>query len=439
MAPHAFLAAGAVALGFALQIANGHYQPVALALLTCAFALCAKGVFSLGSSAEAAGTARHTLRVILAAGIAAQAVALFIATPGVYLDVPARLALFRTGVVLEAALIWAGATGVRRCGRLWFPALLVVHLALGVWMIRASPSPHIDVVTVHREAIAALMHGHDPYQVTFENIYAADLSRYNPQDVVGGRVQFGYPYPPLSLLLAVPGQMAAGDYRYAELAALIIGAGAIGYASPGVISKLAATLLLTTPRGFFVLEQGWTEPIVVLFLGMSVFLLVRKSSRAAYAVGLLLVTKQYLLLAGAPLLRLVLQERKWRRFIGTAAAVAVIVTLPLALWHPRAFIGSVVLLQLREPFRSDSLSYLSWVSSMGLGAGSFVWSIAAAGIALSAGMIRTPNTPAGFAATLALSSFAAFMFGSKAFCNYYFVVIAAICCAIAAQPVVSRD
>jgi hypothetical protein len=407
---------------------------VALALLTCAFALCAKGVFSLGSSGDASSTGRQTLRAILTAGIVAQVVALLIAAPGIYLEEPTRLILFRTGILFEGVLISAGVAGVRRLARLWFPAVLIVHLALGVWMVRASPSPRIDVVTVHREAINALVHARDPYQVTFENIYNADLTRYSPQDVVGGRVQFGYPYPPLSLLLAVPAQVAAGDYRYAELAALLIGAAAIGYARRGITSRLAATLFLTTPRLFFVLEQGWTEPIAVLLLGISVFCLVRKSSRAAYAVGLLLVTKQYLLLAGPPLLRLVWRDGRRRQFIGTAAAVAAIVTLPLALWHPRAFLDSVVLLQLREPFRSDSLSYLSWAASMGGGTGSFVWSIAAACIALTAGMIRTPNTPAGFAASLALSSFAMFAFGSKAFCNYYFFVIAAMCCVMAAQP-----
>jgi hypothetical protein len=232
----------------------------------------------------------------------------------------------------------------------------------------------------------------------------------------------------------VPGQVLAGDYRYAGLAALVLGAGAIGYARRGVTPKLAAAVLLTTPRFFFVLEQGWTEPIAVLLLGITVFGLVRKSSWTAYAVGLLLVSKQYVILAGPPLLRLVWRDPARRRFIVTAAASAMAVTLPLALWHPRAFVDAVVLLQLREPFRTDSLSYLSWAASMGWGAGSFAWPIAAACIALTAGMIRTPNTPAGFAASLALASFATFIFGSKAFCNYYFFVLAAICCAVATLP-----
>jgi hypothetical protein len=44
--------------------------------------------------------------------------------------------------------------------------------------------------------------------------------------------------------------------------------------------------------------------------------------------------------------------------------------------------------------------------------------------------------------TLALSTFASFAFGSKAFCNYYFFVAGALCCgaaALTAEAVDSRD
>ena len=94
---------------------------------------------------------------------------------------------------------------------------------------------------------------------------------------------------------------------------------------------------------------------------------------------------------------------------------------------------SVVLVQAREPLRVDSLSYLSWAARHDLGGGSFVWAIAAGAAAIVAGALLTPNSAAGFALSLALSSFAAFAFGSKAFCNYYFFVVGALCCAIAIQ------
>jgi hypothetical protein len=124
---------------------------------------------------------------------------------------------------------------------------------------------------MHGEAFYALRRGQNPYQITFENIYGAGSGFYNPQAVAGNRVLFGYPYPPLSLLLALPGYLAAGDYRYSELAAWVASAAFIGYARPAILAKLAAALLLTQPRGFFVLEQGWTEPIAVLMLAVVIF------------------------------------------------------------------------------------------------------------------------------------------------------------------------
>ena len=71
-----------------------------------------------------------------------------------------------------------------------------MHFALGVWLLRASPSPRIDVVTVHREAFDALVSGRSPYAISFENIYGANSGFYNPSPLEGDRVMFGYPYPP---------------------------------------------------------------------------------------------------------------------------------------------------------------------------------------------------------------------------------------------------
>ena len=309
--------------------------------------------------------------------------------------------------------------------------MLAVHIALGVWMLRASSSPPIDVITVHREAFGALSRLRSPYAISFENIYGANSGFYNPDLIEGDRVQFGYPYPPLSLLLAFPGHLIAGDYRYAQLTAWTAAAAFIGALGGGTYSRLVAAVLLTQPRGFFVLEQGWTEPIALLLLALTLFIMTKRPALAAWPVGLMVVTKQYLAL-GIPLLcRFALRQRQWRRFLLAAAAVAALVTLPFMVWQPRAFIDSVVLLQMREPFRFDSLSFLNWAARLGLGTGTFVWSLGAAAIILTLAMLTTPNTPAGFALSLAVSTFATFAFGSKAFCNYYFFVAGALCCAAA--------
>jgi hypothetical protein len=320
---------------------------------------------------------------------------------------------------------------VARVRRFWFPMLLATHFVLGVWIIRASPSPHIDVVVVHREAIGALAHGRSPYAIDFENIYGPDSGFYNPTAVQGGRVAFGYPYPPLSLILAAPGQLLGGDYRYAELAAWIGAAALVGFANIGVVPKLGAALLLMQPRGFFVIEQGWTEPLSLLMLALTVFAIARKPRFAAWAGGLLIVTKQYLAIAIPLLWRFATTRPRASSFLLRVAIVAAAVTLPFALMNARAFYESVLVLQTREPFRLDSLSYLSWAARHGFGQGSFVWAIVAAAVGLAMTMLVTPNSASGFAASLALSAFLAFAFGSKAFCNYYFFVAGAMCCAIA--------
>jgi hypothetical protein len=441
------------ALGYALEIHDGFYDDRALVWLTAALALCGAGVFTLRRSCLALSgdtpsppfvDGARVIRFIAALAIAGQIALLLRFPPGMYLQARANLNLFRAGIVLQAALAGFGviaggkraalwSDGMKKLARAWFPALLTVHVALGIWMLRASPSPRIDVVVVHREALQALAHGQSPYAITFENIYGAGSGFYNSQAVAGNRVMFGYPYPPLNLLLAAPGHWIAGDYRYVQLAAWIIGAGLVGFAQPGVVAKLAATLLLTQPRGFFVLEQGWTEPIALLMLALTVYAMIRRPALASWAGGLLVASKQYLVIAAVLLLRFATGHWNGTAFVLRALAIAMIVTVPFILWNPRAFFESVVFLQMREPFRIDSLSYLSWAARHGWGAGSFLWAMAAAVLTVALTSMVTPNTPAGFAAALALSTFSTFAFGSKAFCNYYFFIVGAMCCALAAQ------
>jgi hypothetical protein len=423
-----------IALGRGLQIANGFYDPAALAWLTAALMLCAAGVMTWPAAAALRDVS--VFCAVAGIGVGWQVLQLLTAPPGIYLAPSANLAAFRIGVIVEAAAIAACAAGIRAGRRLWFPGALTVHAALGIWLLHASPSPHIDVAVVHREAIRALLRGQNPYSITFEDIYGPGSSFYNPQLVSAGRVQFGYPYPPLTLLLAIPGYVIAGDYRYSQLAALTGAAGLIGYARPTATAKLASALLLTTPRVFFVLEQGWTEPIAALMLAATVFFWIRAREAPPWLGGMLSVTKQYLAIAALPLVRGAAAggPAAWRRFALPAASAAALATVPFAAWRPRAFLDAVILLQAREPVRTDSLSYVSWAVRSGWLSGSLTWSLAAGAVAMAVAMRRTPPSAAGFAATVAASSLALFAFGSKAFCNYYFFVVAAMSCAVAAVP-----
>jgi hypothetical protein len=433
-------AASAIALGRALQINNGFYSPDALWWLTVAFVSCGLGVGLHRAFPTVSRISAAVVSAVLVAGIAWQLEQLFTSRPGFYLRDDASLSVFRGGIVAQAVFIACGVTNIRSLRRFWFPGLLAASLFVGVWMIRATPDPYIDVVEVHKEALEALLHHRDPYRISFANIYENAESRkfYNPEAVIGGRLAQAYPYPPPSLLFAVPGHMLFGDYRYSELALLLAAAALIAFAYGTMPAMLAASLLLTTPRVWFVIEEGWTEPVGIFLLVLTVVLMRRLPIAAGWVAGIFAMTKQYFGVLGLAILRLIFIRRKqwpWTAFGVVFAAAAV--TLPFALWHPNAFVRNVIWLQTREPFRIDSLSYLAWAAVHGMGKGSFVWAIGAGVVAAIITAFSTRNTPEGFAASVTLTTFAFFAFGSKAFCNYYFFVIGALCCAIAALPLAS--
>ena len=137
-------------------------------------------------------------------------------------------------------------------------------------------------------------------------------------------------------------------------------------------------------------------------------------------------------------------RRAWRsgwaevaRFVLKAIGVAAVVTVPMALLDVDAFWQSAVMLQLREPFRLDSLSFTRDLLQFGVrvdkqGAMAVSLTAGLAGIGLA--WWRAPRTPAGFAASLGVTCFLLTAFGKKAFLNYYFLVVAFLLVAIAAIP-----
>ena len=138
-----------------------------------------------------------------------------------------------------------------------------------------------------------------------------------------------------------------------------------------MLSRLAAAVLLTQPRGFFVLEQGWTEPIAVLLLALTDVRHDEATRRSRAGSADSWSSPSSIWRSAFPLLwRFALRQAEPWRFLLAAAGIAALVTLPFVVWQPRAFVDSVVLLQMREPFRIDSLSYLSWAARHDLGAGS---------------------------------------------------------------------
>lgn len=445
-----WLAVAAVGLSLTLQLSDGFYHEPALAWLGLVLIAALLGV--AGGPWPAAprqrpptvpsrGTPHEACVPLLVAGVMISALALVTKPLGRYMADPRPWAdagvLAAVAGMTCAALIGASArrrslhaaaAGVVLAGGLW----------LGVWTVRAAPQPHIDVLPVHVDAFAALARGESPYGITFDDMYEGNEAFYTPEMREGGQVLFGFPYPPLSLLMAWPGHALLGDLRYSEVLAFVMAAGLLVWIRPDGIGLLCAAVLLLAPRLPFHIEQGWTEPFPIVLLAATVATALGRPRLAWLPLGLLMASKQHMALAllFAPWL---VASPSTRRdvlvFCGKGVGVAAAVTLPLALLDADAFYRSAVLLQLREPFRLDSLSFARLMVAEGWALdkhGAIVVSLSAGLAGIGLAWWRAPRTPAGFAASLGLTCLLLTAFGKKAFLNYYMLVVAALLVAIAA-------
>ena len=431
------LSVAAVLLNLGLVFAIIPEHPLTAVVYTLALVACVIAVFFPGIRPISLANRRHTVGV-LAAGIVAQ-VLLFFRLPPEYVltppfDIPGLP--FYLGTILIG--IFALAIIVRPVRRAFEPpflATLVVFAAMGVWILVVSPEPPMDVHIFQKQGAEALLHGENPYSITtYPDLYGEGSGLYAPGLVEDGYLTFGFTYPPLSILMALPGHLL-GDYRYVQLACMVLAALLVVMIRPNKVTTLAAMLMLLNPRALFILAAGWTDPYVLMLLGLVVLLAVRHSPVLPIALGLLVAIKQHLVLA-LPLALAALNgglnlAGRWRIF-ALSVATAVIVSAPMILWNIDDFVRSAIALHLEQPFRPDSMSYLAW-----LGQGDEPWLPTWVGFALLlptalATLWKLGRSTAAFVTTLAITYFVFFLFSKQAFIHYYYFVMGAVCIALAA-------
>lgn len=454
------VAVAALCLALAIHTRDGEYWPSAMKWLAAAIALALIGVAVPRLSLP---QPRAVLVAALALCLAVQFFLLYRSPPSGWNEwsndvrdlSAAALRPYRGGLIAAALFTLAIliAPGVLR--RIGFVLLLACFGALGVWLIRAAPDPHIDVHVFQQEGGRVLLEGRNPYAVRMPDIYAGTKQAID-RDVYGkglskeGTLEFGFPYPPLSLFMSTAGYAAAGDHRYAQLAAMVLAAALAGGAVGGRAGMLAAALLLFTPRAFFILGRGWTEPFVALGLAATLWCAVRMPRLLPVALGLFLATKQYLIFV-VPLTALLVQPPfRWSAYlklIVSALVVAAAVTLPLALWDRDAFVHSLYTVQKIAPFREDALSFLvtahhhsRWpLPAINSGIQLRAWiAFAIAVSAMGLALCRAPRGAAGFSAAIGLTYLLFVAFNKQAFANYYYFVLAALCFAAATSDAPDR-
>jgi hypothetical protein len=448
----ALVASGAVVLGLVLFLSNGALDELALAGVT--FATAASLVAMLlgrGAPGEEGSTAwRWVTLGVLAAGIAASFAIDASYLPGVYVD-PAGLSWFRPVLGAFGALVATHAVKVPpRVAKVRFGLELAAAAALGGSVIRASPVPLIDVWYFEQMGATALLRGANPYAIAYPNIYGP-LSGFISGALLSPdrTLVLAFPYTPLTLLLVAPATALASEPRWTMLAATLFSAWAVRRLGRGSAeASLAAVFLLVQPRGLFVIEQAWTEPLVLASVLAVALLVVRRAEDAAasgpdrsllprswlpvaLAGAVALAVKQYAPLVLLPLLFLAPRPARLRT-AAVAVAGALAVALPFVFWDAPAFFRGVIQFQLVQPFRADALS---WPAALVRYAGLQRPPTWPAFMLAGAVLLLACRPPVSIARALTGSAAAWLVFvllNKQAFCNYYWLAAGLLCAAVGA-------
>jgi len=430
-----FLALTAVLLGQAIQVSNGNgvpgaWLPLTAACLAAALAALAPGLPFLERLGDRVPT------VVLGVGLAIQFSQLVTTQPAAYVrPIPGFREFF---AVLAAAAVVSGAALAPRpvLGRLHLPILVVLFGIAATWLLRATHPPAIDVFIFQQQSSQALLHGQNPYALTFPNIYGY-TTFYGPAVADNRTLHFGFPYPPLSLLLALPGWLLAGDHRVAQAVACGVVAASFAALGPGRLPVLAAATLLFTPRIFFVLEESWTEPFGLALFALLLVAAARRPRLLPVFLGLFLAWKQYSIFL-LPLVAILLPRPfRWRtyaRCVLPALGLAAAITLPFFLWNPSAFWRSVVWLQTVQPFRTDALDFPAWWVAQGHAPFEVIpLVLGVTALATVLVLLRREHGIAAFAAGATFVYAVFFAFSKQSFCNYHWFVVGLAACGVAAS------
>jgi len=415
----------AALLGQAIHQNNGAFSPAAIFLVAVAILV---SIVPLFNSNFCNKLVKHEHLIPLVAIILlVQFIQLLTFPPGIYIQATDQAWLIFTSIGVLAAFLTATCLSKDPLfGRLSFAFLFTTFILLCIWILRASPDPKIDVFYFQKDSIAKLLKFENPYASGFSNIYGHSHF-YGLGLVKDGILQFGYPYLPLDIIVAIPSYIL-GDLRITQVVAIGLSGLIFARIQPGPFGRGLAALYWFSPRSLFVIEQAWIEPLIVFFAAVMVVLFKKFPKSAGWTAGLLIASKQTMIWMPflLPLL-FVGKCKKWWQPLLVAMIFAMLTCLPFFLWNPAAFWKSSVALQFIQPFRPDALSFPALFYQIGLTG--IHWSIAfpmsMACIAIA--YWKLPQTVAGWAMAACLTYIVFFAFNKQAFCNYYFMIIGLAC------------
>jgi len=422
----ALLLAAECGLVYAVWSAMGLYGFRPLLLLSVVLAVCV--LVLAGQRAEAAPTRwAAVLGVAFSAALLCRGWRL---EPLQYPVVGSSWAL-RSLVVLAAGLLAVGWwLRPRRIGQMLTVLGVITFgtfLAVQLWR---SPRPVIDVIPVCTEAAQRLLAGGNPYTGEYSNIY---------EEVGWGG--FGYSmrfvYPPVLLLhLAIPVGLGL-DMRWLALLMQVAGLMLFALCVPvrsrpngwiPLVAAGSAALIFWLHNGqVLLLEMGWPEPLVLLYLCLAIWAWRRSEWLCAAALVLAFCSKQTAWFSGPFFLALAVRERRWR-LIGVVAALSFLLLFPFFLWDPGAFLRNILVETATKAPRPDALSWPAYFMRVAPAAVS--WVAALSYLAYAAAFISFLNRLRVEGRDwlmdahrgMMVAMFGLFLFAKLSFFNYYYIL-----------------
>jgi len=302
-------------------------------------------------------------------------------------------------------------TNLAQTKRNIFLSMLVIALLLRLFMIWSAPSPYIDVYDYLKNGALGFLHGQNPYSLVYTKFYENVTPDF-------------YSYLPGMLFFTMPFVAVFSDPRYAMVFAELSVAFIIYRLSKNKIKGyLYALLLVNNPISLFMVEQSYTEPIILFLLVIFAYFLIRKRNlSSSISWGVLLATKQYAILI-IPLV--------WRLFMFARAAVLRLtislfvmatIVLPFFLWNKADFIHDAVFLQSNFPPRYEGLSFFSFLYRFGISYNLILGTVII-GLFLLFVYTRGIKNLSQFFFLASLTFFIFFFFNKWAFVNYYYLVV----------------
>lgn len=381
-------------------------------------------------------------------------------------------------VLTAIALGGAVAYGIglrRRMRKHLFTALIAIAAVARVLMLFSTPVPRIDVFVSQTYGAWGLLKGRNVYQMEFPSPYiplrVRDESRA-PQSIpvfdkrlpydyktapwykeaLQRKAEFAerfgyelklsfdhYGYPPAVLYGNFLSWHLFKDVRALWLICDLLAALCIYLVARRMnprpeqrrFCELVTLAFLFLPRTLFVLEQSWTEPLVLASLGgLAAAMAYRRGpALSGPMLGLWLSSKQYVAL-GIPLI-LKLRRLRLSAWVG-AIALGVVLVLPFAIWDFGALWHDVFGFFLKSDPRVDALSIYGALARQGW---ETPWWVVVpvwlGGLAFFTWRMR--RTLAGWLFSTACIWLFFFMLGKQAFMNYFHLIAFTLLLAVAAS------